>query len=287
MSWFRDKKKVVDPDKVYDLDDVVWRGVDQMQRLDRLADEADRAAALDKDQPGQGPHFSPKQPASLIDEVIATAAPEDWAAPNPLPVKPEETAAGSKSDEILDLAKAPASAPAPVRHDIKPAQQAPEDVAEDDVVRSVADKISMDMISDAVDAVVASDEVASTVRAEALSETPDPAEYKPKADTAEDQIKDFKRSADMTGGVKSAVEQLVREELSGWLEEHMGRIVAESIPDKVKQSTKSKKPARQTIPKRKRTKKASPVAPKGHLQNRPKSDKPENIIPLKGRDNSS
>ena len=102
-----------------------------------------------------------------------------------------------------------------------------------------------------------------------------------------DQIKDFKRSGDMTGGVKSAVEQLVREELSGWLEEHMGRIVAESIPDKVKQSTKSKKPARQTIPKRKRTKKASPVAPKGHLQNPAKSDKPENIIPLKGRDNSS
>ena len=89
MSWFRDKKKVVDPDKVYDLDDVVWRGVEQMQRLDRLADEADRAAALNQDQPGQGPHFTPKQPASLIDEVIATAAPEDWAAPNPLPVKPE------------------------------------------------------------------------------------------------------------------------------------------------------------------------------------------------------
>ena len=114
MSWFRDKKKVVDPDKVYDLDDVVWRGVDQMQRLDRLADEADRAAALNQDQPGQGPHFTPKQPASLIDEVIATAAPEDWAAPNPLPVKPEESPGGSKSDEILDLAKAPASAPAPL-----------------------------------------------------------------------------------------------------------------------------------------------------------------------------
>ena len=89
MSWFRDKKKVVDPDKVYDLDDVVWRGVEQMQRLDRLADEADRAAALDQDQ-RSGPSFHPKQPASLIDEVIATAAPEDWAAPNPLPVKPEK-----------------------------------------------------------------------------------------------------------------------------------------------------------------------------------------------------
>ena len=101
MSWFRDKKKVVDPDKVYDLDDVVWRGVDQMQRLDRLADEADRAAALDKDQPGQGPHFSPKQPASLIDEVIATAAPEDWAAPNPLPVKPEESPVGQKVMKFL------------------------------------------------------------------------------------------------------------------------------------------------------------------------------------------
>ena len=56
MSWFRDKKKVVDPDKVYDLDDVVWRGVEQMQRLDRLADEADRAAAL-VDQPVGGPSF--------------------------------------------------------------------------------------------------------------------------------------------------------------------------------------------------------------------------------------
>lgn len=282
MSWFRDKKKVVDPDKVYDLDDVVWRGVDQMQRLDRLADEADRAAALNQDQPGQGPHFTPKQPASLIDEVIATAAPEDWAAPNPLPVKPEK-AAGPKSDEILDLAEAPASPPAPVHHQ-EPAEKALEVLAEDDTARSVADKISMDMISDAVEAVVASDEVASTVRAEALSETP---AAKPKANTAQDQIKDFKTSSEVTGGVKSAVEQLVREELSEWLEEHMGRIVAESIPDQVKQSAKSKKPVRKTIPKRKRTKKASPVASKGHLQNPTKSDKPENIIPLKGRDNSS
>ena len=285
MSWFRDKKKGVDPDKVYDLDDVVWRGVDQMQRLDRLADEADRAAALHEDKPGQGPHFPPKQPASLIDEVMAAAAPEDWAAPKPLPVSPDK--AGPESHDILDLAEAPASAPAAVYHDDDPAAKPPAEEAENDPIQAAADQISMEMISDAVEAVVASDEVASTVRAEALSETPDPAETKAKPDTAGEQIKDFKRSSPVTVDVKSAVEQLVREELSDWLQEHMGRIVAESIPDKVKQSAKSKKPARQTIPKRKRTKKASPVAPKGHLQNHPKSDKPENIIPLKGRDQSS
>lgn len=270
MGLFRRKKNQIDPDQIYDLDDVVWRGVDQMQRLDRLADAADRAAEHHHDNPDQPPYYPPRHPASLMDEVLASAAPNDWA-----PQDEDRPGLSQLDDEAEDI---DITMSADLAEDSSSGVvTSPDDAADlsvaddqDNRTEESADEVSMDMISDAVEAVVSSDAVAASVRAEAMAHD----HSAPKAD-----------ASIMPGlDVKNAVEQVVREELTGWLQTNMSRIIAESMPPrdepvKDPSTSRAKKQSSSVKPKvktRAKSKRSSDKAPD-----------PDKIIPLKGRDSSS
>ncbi|MGC6485399.1 MAG: hypothetical protein ACON4P_06985 [Candidatus Puniceispirillales bacterium] len=266
MGWLRWKKKGRDTDQIFDLDDVVWRGVDRMQRLDRLAEDADRIADHHQDSPEQPPVYAPKHPISLIDEVINASTPGDWA----------ETDDRDIADDRDDPAGEPGLASSP------PVDPEPEETPPQEA--------SIDMISDAVEAVLASDAVAASVRAEALGHDDAPQAASPVEPPLSPAVP---LGLDM----KSAVEQVVREELSGWLQQNMGKIIAEAMPEKPVTADvgdtapkTAAKPATKPAAKKKKaaTKPKSPVK-----KRRPAARKAtpaasrENIIPLKGRDKSS
>ena len=274
MGWFKRKNKAVDDDQIYDLKDVVWRGVDRMQRLDRLADDADRAEEHHNDHPDQPPYYPPQRPTSLMDEFIQASSPSDWAPPHHAATPEVET---TPVDDAMIEGVSEASS-ATVTDKSKPDQISPDQVHSDKAKRDQAalDQVSLDMISDAVDAVVASDQVAASVRAEAL---------KHDQDDTEEKEKDLPQPvADLAPlDVKNAVEQVVREEISGWLQSNMSRIIADSLPAKP-EPAKAKKPSpRKAKAKTQAKTKAKPKSTK----TKSVTQKRENIIPLKGRDQSS
>lgn len=260
MGWFRRNKSTGDSDQIFDLNDVVWRGVDRMQRLDRLADDADRVAEHHEGHPDKGPFYPPKHPTSLIDEVIMASSPQDWAQPN--------------APELNDSFDENDTSDSDHTHHEEPLPEQP---------ASPPEEASIAMISDAVEAVLASDEVAASVRAEAL-------------DHDKSALADARAPDDMLSvNMKSAVERVVREELSGWLQHNMGKIIADAMPAGPEQTSQQKpakktaaRTAAKTAPAKKKTKaKSGAKSGRASTKKSVPSAGRENIIPLKGRDKSS
>ena len=62
MAWFRKKNDPVEQDEIIILDTIVWKGIDQKTRLDKLAEAADRAAEHHRTNPEATPLYEPSSP---------------------------------------------------------------------------------------------------------------------------------------------------------------------------------------------------------------------------------
>ena len=114
-----------------------------------------------------------------------------------------------------------------------------------DTIERIDESASMDMIADAVEAVVDSDEIAKMVREEAI-----------RRDGGDGEASTLPSST----AVKTAVERVVREELSSWLNANINGIIAESISARKSSGSKRarKKSASRTKPPKKTKTKIAP-----------------------------
>lgn len=214
MSWFRKKSNPLDPDEVFDLDTIVWRGLNQMDRLDRLADAASRAEDHHRGNPDASPLYEPSR--SLPDDLFSDR-----------PVIVDEPAETPPAD--LSPIEAEAAAP--------PSEQASGE----------------ERIGHAVNAVLQSDTVAASIRAEIEQGEAPPSSDPALAPATPVPFPEF--------DISQAVKSVVRDEIGTWLQHNMDQIVADSFSkmafekmliDARQQALKSQQPkTRPKAPKRK------------------------------------
>lgn len=195
MSWWR--KKADDnlgEDNILDLDNVVWRGINQSDRLNRLA-EAARQADGELPEPGEK-IYPPKKP------VLPTV---------PLPIsniEESEDDGDVRVDNVIETE---------IRQQV---------IAEamDAVLAFQEGRPQKEIDDDPIDTAeieAAIEEIADQTLAEA-QRTPSPS---PEVFKTNSQETDLGQAPDMS----DAIRNVVADEIGSWLKDHMPRIMAETI----------------------------------------------------------
>ena len=242
MSWWRKKADDEAGDDILELNDVVWRGVDQNDRLDRLAEAAKQT---DGELPEPGERIYP--PKKILPTVPLTAqltpdqdADDDIATQKDAPEQFIETEIRNQIiTEAMDA----------VLHFQKGQGQSPDD---DDGYDQEELEAAIGEIADQTWA-QAQDEIPDDHQASQLT-TPPPTMPSPKSPDMSDAIRD-----------------VVADEIGMWLKDHMPRIIAETMAQasleqasleqaslkEVSHQAGQKKPAAKTKPAPKKVKKTA------------------------------
>ena len=195
MSWWRKKQEIDETqDDILDLDTVVWRGIDPMERLSRLAASAQREEDINE---GKLPeptknNYVPTKPLPTV----------------PLPVQHinrfvEETEA---DQDVLDT---------------------PDDTDFSDEIPQRALSAEEEMIeADIREQIMA--EIAAEIEAELEQDNLDPSgDAKPEVNIEPEA----REQQPVTPDVSDAIKTIVADEIGGWLNHNVQRIIAESVTE--------------------------------------------------------
>ncbi len=214
MSWWRKKQEQdSQKDNILDLDTVVWRGMDPMERVERLA-----SSAQHEDDMNEG-----RVPPPLQNNYVPTTPLPSV----PLPVK--EVGRFVSTDASPDtLAEHPAGTPtdgSPTRTPLA-------------VMESTHDE-GIEAGLKPRDLTAEEEMIEAEIRAELINTaTPQddtPTEVSPTEDTSAptpntpQHIQATSTKDGMTPDVSDAIKNIVADELGGWLSHNVQRIIAESV----------------------------------------------------------
>ena len=265
MAWFRKKNDPVEQDEIIILDTIVWKGIDQKTRLDKLAEAADRAAEHHRTNPEATPLYEPSSPLPV--DLFETKHQAGGDAVPPL-----------NEDQVRDREQ---QAYADNAGDDQEGEYQPDPAPENPIPDNM---VPESLINDAMNAVMQSDTFAATMRektdppAEPTANPPanrmaDPAalndgmdegypfedphdetdtgfklfkremksgsenKAEPETGTGRDNRKEpgFETGHDDAGepdnsvDIVSTVQSVVREEIGSWMQQNMDKIIAESF----------------------------------------------------------
>lgn len=213
MSWWRKKQEHdEDKDNILDLDTVVWRGIAPEERLERLA-----ASAQQEEDIKEG----------IIPEPIKN---------NYVPTKPLPTV------------------PLPVQHVTRFVEEEPQDLEQDletettldeDVLPQRALTAEEEMIeADIREQIMA--EIAAEIEAELEAETRSAPVLE--EDEQEETINQPPAQA-MTPDVSEAIKNIVADEIGGWLNHNVQRIIAETVSSSLTDARPQEEPKEAEPPK--------------------------------------
>ena len=221
MSWWRKKADDEAGDDILDLKDVVWRGVSQNDRLDRLA-EAAKQTDGELPEPGEK-IYPPKQ-------ILPTV---------PLPVSAGQSTTNHdqhpkqdfKTDEILDDDDLPLP-----QDDLSASEQIIETEIRNQIITEAMDAVlhfqkgqgqspqENDFDSDELEATIG--EIADQTLAAAQNQSsPQSTPQNPTNQAPINQTIPKPQSPDMS----NAIRDVVADEIGHWLKDHMPRIIAETM----------------------------------------------------------
>ena len=224
MSWWRKKADDEAGDDILDLKDVVWRGVNQNDRLERLA-EAAKQTDGELPEPGEK-IYPPKQ-------ILPTV---------PLPVSAGQSTASAdqhqnsdfKTEEMLEDDDLPLP-----QDDLSAPEQFIETEIRNQIITEAMDAIlhfqkgqgqspqENDFDSDELEAAIG--EIADQTLAAAQSQQADgeqtPPQPMPVPEHATTQAISKPQSPDMS----DAIRDVVADEIGLWLKDHMPRIISETM----------------------------------------------------------
>lgn len=291
MRWFGKKNEdASDKDEVYDLDTVVWRGISQEDRLNRLADAAGRAEDHHRHYPSSSPLYEPSR-AAPIDSLYQPGE-------NPVPEDDLHEASNQQPVVEAPAAEPPVAAAEPVS---APEAETPAAAPMVAAVPSAEESL----ISDAMNSVLKSETFAASIRAEIEKSSADanptpvsaPETTPVSTPAASTSVEVAATPADQVSFAEpgigpdlgNAVKAVVRDEIGSWMQENMNKIVAESfsnlslekmIIDARQQAMKAQAP---------KTRAKSPKAKAGKTGRRAGIGQHEqrNIVSMKARDQSS
>ena len=224
MSWWRKKADDEAGDDILDLKDVVWRGVNQNDRLERLA-EAAKQTDGELPEPGEK-IYPPKQ-------ILPTV---------PLPVSAGQSTASTdqhqnsdfKTEEMLDDDDLPLP-----QDDLSAPEQFIETEIRNQIITEAMDAVlhfqkgqeqspqENDFDSDELEAAIG--EIADQTLAAAQTQQADgvqpPPQPMPVPEQATTQAIPKPQSPDMS----DAIRDVVADEIGLWLKDHMPRIISETM----------------------------------------------------------
>ena len=266
MSWWRKKADDEAGDDIFDLKDVVWRGVNQNDRLDRLAEAAKQT---DGELPEPGERIYPPK------QILPTV---------PLPISAgQSTTTGDqhqktdfKADEILDDDDLPLP-----QDDVSAPEEFIETEIRNQIITEAMDAVldfqkgqgqspqENDFDSDELEAAIG--EIADQTMAEAQ-------------DQKTLDVQNVPQSPDMS----NAIRDVVADEIGLWLKDHMPRIIAETMAQASVTAEQTKpaippKPAKTAVKNTPKKSSQSKAKPKVKAKAAKKSAKTPNPKAKKGK----
>ena len=224
MSWWRKKADNVAGDDILDLKDVVWRGVNQNDRLERLA-EAAKQTDGELPEPGEK-IYPPKQ-------ILPTV---------PLPVSAGQSTASTdqhqnsdfKTEEMLDDDDLPLP-----QDDLSAPEQFIETEIRNQIITEAMDAVlhfqkgqgqspqENDFDSDELEAAIG--EIADQTLAAAQTQQADGVQKPPQPMPVPEQTTTQAIPKPQSPDMSDAIRDVVADEIGLWLKDHMPRIISETM----------------------------------------------------------